>query len=421
VQILSDYAVWLAALGVLILLSGFFSSSEAALFYLSPKDRRKLASGGRAGRIAEGLLSDPDRLLTAVLFWNLLINIVYFAIASSVSLRLRRDGHVPQAGMIAVGSLVALIFCSELLPKSLAVLRPRLFSMTLAIPLAATVRMVDPVLGVFRTVNLLSRRLIWPSFQPEPYLEVGDLERAVEMSAGDVALVEQEQTALQNIVALSDIRVDELMRPRLQFHTFRPPVSLSDLKGRMTPSGYLLITDPKGDDVTAAVALKDLTSVGTEHLEFHAEDVIYVPWSTCVSAALEELRRRDRRVAAVVNEFGETIGVLTLDDILDTIFTSQASRSERLLHREPIHALGGDRWNVTGMTSLRRLARHFHTELPATNNVTVAGVLQETLQRLPRRDDEGDWGPFHFRVIAAPDRGQLIVELSWRHGEEASP
>jgi CBS domain containing-hemolysin-like protein len=72
---------------------------------------------------------------------------------------------------------------------------------------------------------------------------------------------------LQNIVLLSDIRVDELMRPRTRFLSFRPPVSLSDLEGKVPPSGYLLVTEPDSEEVVAAITLGSLSNVPTEHLD----------------------------------------------------------------------------------------------------------------------------------------------------------
>ena len=78
-----DVVPWLVAMGALLLASAFFSASEAALFFLSPSDLRRLAGGNRAQRTAADLLDDPDRLLTAVLFWNLVVNLTYFALAAA--------------------------------------------------------------------------------------------------------------------------------------------------------------------------------------------------------------------------------------------------------------------------------------------------------------------------------------------------
>jgi CBS domain containing-hemolysin-like protein len=290
-----------------------------------------------------------------------------------------------------------------------------------AIPLAAMVRLVSPLLPGFRIANLLSQRLLWPRFEAEPYLQIRDLERAVQLSVSDAALVEQEQRVLETIVLLGEIRVDELMRPRTQFVSYRPPVSLRDLRSRMPSSGYLLVTEPQSEEIAAAVALHDLWEVPETDLDRQAEPVIYVPWCTRAANALELMLSGRRQVAAVVNELGETIGILTFDDILDTIFSGAPSRSERLLRRAPIRRIVPGVWHVTGMTGLRRLTRHFHVPRPPSKSVTVAGIVQEMLERLPQPGDQCRWGPFRFKVLDAPLRGQVLVEMTIAEAGEEKP
>ena len=401
-------------MAAMITCSALFSASEAALFYLRPRERSALKSGNRSQRACSAMLADPERLLSAILFWNLVTNITYFGIASLIALSMDRNPWMGKTGAVffSFGALLLIIFFSEMLPKSLAVVIAPTLARFIGLPLAAAVRFVDPLMPILRFVNLLSRRLVWPGFHPEPYLEVSDLERAIKLSTSDAQLIEQEQAVLQNIVSLSDIRVDESMRPRTQFETFRPPVSLVDLEGRLTPSGYLLVTDADGDEVTSAISLTNLADVPSQHLDRLAEPVIYVPWFTTVADALQQMQVRDREVAAVVNELGETIGILTFQDILDTTFTFSPTRSSRLLNRKSIHQVRPGVWHVTGMTSLRRLERNFSVELPRCRSVTVAGITQEVLERLPGQGDQCSWGPFIFRIIDAPERGQMTVELT---------
>ncbi len=390
------------------------------MFSLRRAQRRELLQGSRAQQIVARLLDDPDRLLTAVLFWNLAMNLSFFTIGSILSLRMQQAGQATAAGAFAVGSLATIIIFGEMLPKSLGVLQSQRLAAWVAIPLAATVRLVDPLLPVFRMATLLSRRLLWPNFEPEPYLHVRDLERAVKLSGADTVLVEQERRVLESIVLLSDIRAEELMRPRTQFLSYRPPVTLADLKARPPSGGYLLVTERDSEEVAAAIALDDVWRIPDGPLDLLAEPVIYVPWSTRAADVLELIRRRKREVAAVVNEYGETIGILTFDDILDTLFSGAPSRSERLLRHDPIRPAGPGVWRVTGMTSVRRLARYFQIDKPATYSVTLSGVIQEVLQRLPEPGDECSWGPFHFKVLDVPLRGQLLMELTMPGKEDVS-
>jgi CBS domain containing-hemolysin-like protein len=317
-----------------------------------------------------------------------------------------------QAAVFALVSLLTIIFFSEMLPKSLAVFGPRLFASLVSIPLAAAIRLVDPLMPTLRTVTELSRRLLWPRFAAEPYLDVSDLERAIELTTADASLAEQERQVLHNIISLSDVRVDEWMRPRTQFMSFRPPVYLRDLEGRLTPSGYLLVTEEDGDEIAGAIALKQMFFATEERLERYAEPVIYVPWCTPVARTLDLMLSGDREVAAVVNELGETVGIFTWDDVLGSLFTRSPEGGGKPLGREIIRPVGEDTWEVTGIISLRRLARRLGVTLPHHRSLTVSGMLQELLQRLPERGDSRKFGPLQFDVVDAPERGRLVVRVT---------
>src|SRR5208283_126461 len=109
----------LLAMAVLLLCSAFFSASEAAMFSLRKAQRRELSRGSTSQQIIARLLDNPDRLLTAVLFWNLVMNLSFFMIGSIISLQAQRAGHATAAGVFAVGSLATIIVFGEMLPKSL--------------------------------------------------------------------------------------------------------------------------------------------------------------------------------------------------------------------------------------------------------------------------------------------------------------
>ena len=417
-NLLEEFGPHLAAMVVLTAVSAFCSCSEAALFSLQSDDRRALRTGGKAQRIAIQLLSRPDRLLTAILFWNLLVNIAYFALTSVIGIQLEREGRRAEAGLVSLGALLALIVFSEMGPKIVGVMFPRPMSSLVSLPLSAAVRAFDPIGPVVATVIRALRRLLLPNFRVEPYLELSDLEQAITVSTSDEELAAQERLALQNIVQLSDLRADELMQPRTQYQFFTPPVALEDLGGRLTPSGYLLVTEPESDEIAGAIALKYLPTIPRHHLEHFAQPVVYVPWCSSVAAVFDELQSSGREVAAIINELGETIGIITLEDLLYTVFEDQASRSSRLLKTSPIQQIDKNLWRVTGMTSLRRLGRVFGVELPPTKSKTVAGIVQEQLQRLPVAGDTARWQQFEFHVTDADKLGRMTVELNRTEPQE---
>lgn len=400
---------WLVAMVVLIGCSAFFSASEAALFSLRAVDRRALMAGNHRQRKAAGLLNDPERLLSAVLFWNLVANVAYFAIASIIEKQLPAGGAF--VWPLRIGALLVIIFLSEMLPKTVSVLLSRQLSAACSVPLSIMVRLADPIVPLLRLIMLASRRLFWPNFESEESLAAADLERAIELSTDDAKLLDQEQTVLRNIVAMSDLRADESMRPRGQLRLFSPPVALADLEGTVTDSGYLFITDGDSENIVEAVRLESIWSLNPEHLGSSAEGVVYVPWCATLADTVGLMLAKDRDVAVVVNEWGESIGVLTMDDIMDVVFTNKPSRSQRLLNQDPIQMVHHGLWRATGMTNLRRLGEYFRVELPESHSNTIGGIVQETLQRMPSPNDKCSWGDFEFEILEVNEDGGLSLHI----------
>lgn len=412
---LAESAPFLTAMGILIICSGFFSASEAAFFSLRAKDRKRLSAGSRSQRLVVELLSNPDRLLSAILFWNLVINVAYFALSSIVAIKFADNQTF--AALFAVISLMAIIFLSEMLPKTFAVLTPASFSAWFSIPLYYVIRFIDPLMLVLNKINLYSQRLLWPSLEEEEYLEVSDLEKAIELSNQDDHIIEQESAILRNIVQLSSIRADEWMRPRSQFRYFKPPVKLADTHGELPPSGYLLITEDDSQEIEKAIRLRDAFELPLENLETLAKPVAYAPWTTTVAYVYELMRKKDTEVVAIVNEYGETIGILTFEDVLDTVFSYEPSRAKRLLDQNPIHTIiPNEKWLISGMTALRRLEQFIEEKLPESQSVTVSGIIQEANQRIAEVNDVCDWGPLRFRVLEMPHRGHMLIEMTRNDG-----
>lgn len=419
-ELLYQLLPYLLGIFVLLIGSAFFSLSEAALFSLRPNDRRKLQRGTRRERLAVRLLEESDRLLATILFCNLVINLAIFSLGAICSMRIEWNNEWLAASFLA-GTLLVVIVFGEMIPKTLGVIAPVRLARLVAEPLTVLTRVLGPVEPVLNSINRVLQRIVWPGFRPEPALEVGDIERAIEISGADAALIRHEQAVVANIVQLSDIRIDEWMRPRTQFDPFRPPVSLEDLEGKVPSGGYLFITESNNDEIERAIRLDNLFELPREHLERLGEPVLYLPWCATVADALQGMTAKEREVTVVVNEHGETIGVLTIEDILETIFTYAPSRSRMLLNRNPLHPIEPGKWIVAGIMSLRQLARRLNVQIPRTHSITVAGVIQEEMQRLAQAGDECVWGPFHFRVVEVGERGNIVVELQMVPQREEGP
>ncbi|MCA9140922.1 MAG: DUF21 domain-containing protein [Planctomycetales bacterium] len=399
-------------MAVLILLSALFSGSEAALFSLTPQHRRRLPRSGVGGRVANRLLNDSEKLLSAILFWNLLINMIYFAICSIVAGRLdaSEDGGASVALGFTAASLLTIIFFSEMLPKSLAVLSPMQASILIAPPLSLAVRLVGPILPLVKTSNLLASRLLWPSFEAENEINLADIERAVEYGTDDAALLQRERLALRSLVEIAEMRASELMRPRSKLHVVESPIDADELFSQTPPGGYAIITDPSGETMIGALGVRLLRPSQMDGFEDLVEPVIYVPWSAPVARVLDQLNEKDLSVAIVVDEYGDGIGALSIDRIFRRMLAPHGDHFLEDTYSTAIEQIGDDSYRLAGSVSLRQLAKQLGVEVPDASVATVAGYIQRNNERLPRVGDQAMLQHFQLTVVEETD-GELRLEV----------
>lgn len=408
-------------MAVLILLSALFSGSEAALFSLTPRHRRRLSRSGVGGRIADHLLSDSERLLSAILFWNLLINMTYFAIASIVASRLESSDNAGASVAFAFtgASLLTIIFFSEMLPKSLAVLSPIRASILIAPPLSVAVQLVSPLLPLVKTSNLLASRLLWPSFERENEIDLADIERAVELGTHDAALLQRERLALRSLVEIAEMRASELMRPRSKLQLVESPIQADILFAQSPPGGYAIVTDSSGDKMIGALGVRMLRPSQLDDFEDLVEPVIYVPWSAPVARVLDQLNENDVNVAIVVDEYGDGIGALSTDRIFRRMLAPQHDQSEEATNAIAIEQIQSGTYRVAGSVSLRQLAKRLGVDVPDGSVATVAGFIQRHNKRLPRLGDQAVLEDYELTVVKEDD-GDLRIEVRRQDGRDDS-
>jgi putative hemolysin len=422
VQFLNSVDLWLPGLFVmlaLVVVSGFFSASETALFSLTRDEVRAFRMGSSGERRIASLMRDPDRLLTAILFWNLLINLCYFAVSVVVSNRLVHAEQHLAAGAFGMLGLLLIIICGEVVPKSLAVVIPRGLSLVVVFPLSLAVRLLDSVGPTLNRIGRLVRRTFWPHIKEEPYLYAEDLERAVDLSSRDEQVVQHERQILHNILDLSEIQVEEVMRPRGSYVTLDESCRLADFGREAPPGDCILLMESGSENLEGMLPLVQIAHLPEDELLRKTEPVLYVPWTANLAYTLQLMTRKFSHVASVVNEYGENIGIVTYDDIMDSVISPEPSRARRVLRREPVLEVAPGKYHVAGITTLRYLSRRLNLDFEPSGEspLTVAGLLHEEFERFPQVGDECIWEGFRFKVIDADRRGGLRAIVFRDHSQ----
>ncbi len=406
----------------MLFLSALFSASEAALFSLTPAQRLKLVSTRRADKAILRLLSNASHLLTCILLCNLAINITFFACANVLSTSLSGPEVGPGWSFVfAFVSVASVILFGELIPKSVGVLAPLKISRFISLPMLGIMRAVLPIGKAMHTINDVCRRLIWPGLVPESVLETSDLERAIELSETDSKMIELEKGILQNTLQLSNIQAQEWMHPKSQFASISLPASPEQMEEWISEQGeeradeskrrVALILSHTDNEVVATTTIDQLRKAIGLRTNPTSQPAHFVPWCANLASVLQQLLKLELKVSVVVNERGDTIGVLFFDDIIEAIFASPSAAINTM--GRPLFAMTGEaKWEVTGATRVKQLERSLGIKLPETRDATIAGVLQSQLRRLAQVGDTVAWGTFTLQVTEIHRRGEMYVQIT---------
>lgn len=410
---MSHLLPWLPTLAVLVVLSAFCSASEAAFFSLTPEQQEAMSKGSASGRLVCQLLKNSDRLLSVLLFSNLIANLLFFGIISVVSIQIQKE-NTAMAGAVGAGAFLGMLVFCEMLPKAVAVILPQTIARLGAFPLLCLQWLCAPVLPVLNFFKVISLRLFAPNFHPEPLLALEDLERAVAVSNGKKSSSPRDKKLLQALLSLSELRAEEVMRPRRLLPIFTAPVTLEDLRGADRSLGMVFVQeDERQDEIAKVLDLKNLVKVPPQdfaHLERKAQPAVYVPWNLTVSEVIETLLTQKRDAAVVIDEFGATPGVILRADVLEMIYVPNSERVFQLTDHRPISQVAPNEWRASSLFSMRNFCRFFELEPPEElETTTLGGFVTDHLQKIPENGDSFDWNGFHFCVESHSEAGFWIT------------
>jgi magnesium and cobalt exporter, CNNM family len=374
-----------AVCGGLLVLSGLASASETALFSLDESGQARSSPRARA------LLETPRDLLLSILLVNLLVNLAFFT-ATPLLFPAEGPGGVFLSGL---GALVALLLLGEILPKTLALRAPILVSRVVAPGLGVLVGSLAPVRRVVAWVLDLFQRLIGEHERQERSLTPESLAQALERSAEQGVLGAGEADLLAEIVELSSMRVREIMTPRVDMLALdleadpeeRAAVLAEALRLRLT---WLPVVKGDLDTISGRVKMREMFVRGGEGLEHLAMPVTFVPEVAPVLTMLHQLREERVAEAVVVDEWGGTAGVVTLEDLFEELVGELRVEEEAAEHL--MIPLGEGRFRVSGGLSVRDWNEQFGLEVVPNAFETVGGYVTAVLGRLPRAGDRVELG-----------------------------
>jgi len=369
---------------ILILLSGFFSSSETALFSISKTKARHLAKdGGRVTQLIERMKNEPHKLLTTILIGNNLVNIGASSLATVITI-----DHFETYGVgIATGGMTFLILVfGEIFPKTLATQHNVAIAKLVILPLHWISYLFLPAIWFLNFIP----RLAGASKGMRPVTQE-ELISFVDVVHEDGEINPDERELIYNIIKLDDINVSEIMTPSVDMFVIdrnKPPEL-----DKILESGYtrIPVIDGDIDHIVGLINVKDLFSQqvrgGGLEIEKILRETYFVPEHKKIDQLLNQFKRAKEHAAIVVNEYGEVSGMVTLEDVLEAIVGDIVDETD--IVRPPVIKIREKEWLVLGSADLEAVNDKLRSTFPeSTAYETFSGYILEQIGRIPKEQEQ---------------------------------
>lgn len=342
-------------------------------------------NGHRGARLTQKLLNKPDRLIGLILLGNNMVNILAASIATVIAMRQFGDNGIWISTLVM--TVVVLIF-AEVAPKTLAALHPDRVAFPASYVLTALLKVLSPVVWL---VNGFANLLLKPFGVKTNVVALERLDRdelrTLFTEGGHIS--DDHQRMLINILDLEQASVEDVMVPRGDIIGIDLDDDWADILNQLTQTVYtrLPVFRESVDNVVGLLHIRTIISklsaggLCFEDLQRSVRRPYFVPEGTSLTQQLLEFQSKERRMALVVDEYGDIQGLVTLDDILEEIvgeFTTEGRGRLRTMRR-----LDDGSYLVDGSTSLRTLNRTLNWDLPFDEAHTLGGLLIEELEAIP--------------------------------------
>ncbi len=413
-------------LGALLIASGFFSGSEIALFRLSRSRRQQMVEEekGTAAHLVDRMMKNPDRALITILVGNNLVNIAAAAIATSLALSM--FGNQGVAIATGVMTLLVLVF-GEIIPKAYA----SRFSSKVSLRASPLLRVIQvvlfPVVWVFEQMTQVVFRMFGARHGEQTFSSTEEIRTMIAMGEEEGVLEEEEREMLHSVIDFGELMAKEVMVPRTDMIALASDVTVNEAVQQSVDSGFsrLPVFDGDVDNVVGVVFAKDLLAhlaagKGDVRVTEIKRDALFVPETNTLDDVLRELQEKRIHMALVVDEYGGTSGLVTMEDLLEEIVGEIFDEYD--LRREAVRIIDDTTAVVDARVHVDDVNDKFDTAIPE-NEVfeTVAGFVFHNLGRIPKEGETFEAHGLRVTVEKAINRRILRVRIVKTQPQDEEP
>ncbi len=405
--------VGIVVIFLLIAISGFFSSSELAVFSVPKYRIDALVAEGSAAGIALGKLREnPHRFLVTVLVSNNGANIAAASVATALLVQALPPGQAATISTVVTSFFV--IVLGEIAPKSYAVTNAESWALRVSRPVAVVQRVIRPLLFVFEVATNAINRLTGGDAGFESYLTREEIETIVLSGEETGALDAEEGAMIRGVLDLEATTVRGVMVPRTSMVGIPETASLEEVLETAAAERFtrLPVYGENRDDVRGIIDVRDAIAAQTAGtpLSDVLTDPLFVPETKPVDELLDTFQLEGRKMAIVVDEFGSVVGLVTTEDLIEEVVGEIFDRGEH----NPIRRIDDGTAVVAGRTTINYVNEMLGLRLPTDGSFeTIAGLVQAQTGGLPAEGDRIEIAGVVLTVVDGTATRIRRLRLEW--------
>ncbi len=407
---MNGFTTNLIIMAVLLILSAFFSATETAFSSLNKTRLRSYAEkGDKKAMLACSLEEKYDKLLSSILIGNNLVNIAMAAIGTVLFTRIYGDMGATISTVVV--TVVVLIF-GEISPKTLAKERPERF----AVAVAPLVRLLIWILTPINFIFALWKKLLDKIFKvkDEDKMTQDELLMIVEEVEQEGGIDEDESNLLKNAIEFTDLDAEDILTHRVDLEALPITATKEEVAAVFSESRYsrLLIYDGSIDNIVGVVHQKDFyrgTGVTGKKITQIMTAPIFVPKGVKISDLLKMLQKHKSHIAVVSDEYGGTLGIVTMEDILEELVGEIWDEHDEVV--ESIRQIDENTWRISCQADLDEMYALFDID-EEFDCTSISGWVMDRMERIPEEGDSFDYKNLHVVVTATDSRRILEIAVT---------
>ena len=400
-----------------VLFSGYFSATETAFSSLNRIRIKNLAEkGDKKAKLVLDMLENFDSLLSTILIGNNIVNIACASVATLLFVRLLGEEQGPSVATIVI-TIVVLIF-GEVTPKSIAKENPEKFAMFAAPFLNVLMIMLTP----FNFLFIQWKKLISKIFHTENDYSITEEEllTIVEEAEQEGRIDEQESSLIRSAIEFSEQEAIDILTPRIDIVGVPHDATKEEIAQVFEETNYsrLPVYKESIDHIIGILYQKDFYNLDDEETSFEhiIRPALFITESKKIGELLQELQNKKSHIAIVLDEYGGTTGIVTLEDILEELVGEIWDEHDEVINE--IEKISDTEYIVHGSTNLEDLfevldmGMKINEEVEEMEVVTVSGwVMEEVLERIPSKGDVGTWQNLKVTVLEMDENRVEKIKL----------